>query len=57
MALPRIRPLAWPMYQQASMSRWVWVPTGSAYRSRLSGVMRAETWPLASVPLVAYLAR
>jgi hypothetical protein len=45
------------MRQQASMSRCVWVPAGSAYKSRVAGVMRAETWPLASVPLVAYLAR
>ena len=46
-----------PILQQAAMSRSGWVPSGLAYRSRLSGVMRAEAWPVTSVPLVEYLAR
>ena len=39
------------------MSRSGWVPAGLAYRSMVSGVMRAEAWPVVSVPLVEYLAR
>jgi hypothetical protein len=39
------------------MSRSGWVPSGLACRSSVSGVMRAETWPVTSVPLVEYLAR
>ena len=39
------------------MSRSVWVPSGLAYRSMVSAVMRAEAWPVGSVPLVEYLAR
>ena len=39
------------------MSRSGWVPPGLAYRSRVSAVMRAEAWPVSSVPLVEYLAR
>ena len=39
------------------MSRSEWVPSGLAYRPSVSGVMRAEAWPVTSVPLVEYLAR
>src|SRR3712207_6743117 len=46
-----------PRVQQASMSRSVWVPSGSAYTWTVVSVRRAEVWPVTSVALVAYLAR
>jgi hypothetical protein len=39
------------------MSRSGWLPWGLAYRSMVPSVMREEAWPVASVPLVEYLAR
>src|SRR6478672_5639003 len=45
-----------PRFQQAAIRRPIWV-VGSMKSSAVSAVILADTWPVVSVALVAYLAR